>query len=58
MESSKTFGGFLKIYLKKNLMETLLHYPLDPILWVQAFKILSMGSEDLPVSRLNLKGDS
>jgi hypothetical protein len=45
MESSKTFGGFLKIYEKNE--ETALHfsYPLDPVLWLEAFKNLPLSFE-------------
>jgi hypothetical protein len=56
MNISKDLDGILKNLwwvledlLKRKLMETLLHfsYPLDPVLWLQAFKKWPLNLEEI-----------
>jgi hypothetical protein len=45
----KTLWWVLEDLLKRKLMEPLLHfsYPLDPVLWLQAFKNLPLNLEEI-----------
>jgi len=45
----KNLWWVLENLLKRKLMETLLHfpYPLDPVLWLQAFKNSPLNLEEI-----------